>query len=111
MNINTMNKAQIIQSIRDTAREVMPKGAKVILFGSRARGDAHRDSDWDILVLLDKPRLEEDDHDLYGFPFWELGWKINAMIHPMMYTEADWNSHKVDPLFRKNVERDGIVLC
>jgi len=29
--------------------------AEVILFGSRARGDEHQGSDWDILVLTDDP--------------------------------------------------------
>ena len=32
--------------------------AKVILFGSRARGDASQDSDWDFLVLTDRKDAE-----------------------------------------------------
>ena len=46
----------------------MPKDAKVILFGSRARRDAKADSDWDILVLLNKDKIDEQDHDNYTYP-------------------------------------------
>lgn len=35
-----------------TVEEVLPLGAHAILFGSRARGDARHDSDWDVLILL-----------------------------------------------------------
>lgn len=49
----------------------MPKDAKVILFGSRARRDAKADSDWDILVLLNKDKIDEQDHDNYTYPLWE----------------------------------------
>ena len=41
-----MQKNEIIHSIRETARQVMPSGSRVILFGSQARGDAHHESDW-----------------------------------------------------------------
>ena len=34
------------------------EGAKVILFGSRARGDASQESDWDFLVLTDQKDTE-----------------------------------------------------
>ena len=34
-----MQKNEIIHSIRETARQVMPSGSRVILFGSQARGD------------------------------------------------------------------------
>ena len=33
-----MQKNEIIHSIRETARQVMPSGSRVILFGSQARG-------------------------------------------------------------------------
>ena len=36
---------QILNAIRDKASQIVPKGAIVILFGSRARGDAREDSD------------------------------------------------------------------
>jgi len=105
-----MSKDNVIFAIRQVANTGIPKGAKVILFGSQARGDAKDDSDWDVLVLIDKDSLSPSDHDLYSYPFWELGWKIDAMIHPAVYTLKDWNT-KANPIFRINVERDGIVLC
>jgi len=105
-----MSKDNVIFAIRQVANTGIPKGAKVILFGSQARGDAKDDSDWDVLVLIDKDSLSPSDHDLYSYPFWELGWKIDAMIHPAVYTLKDWNT-KANSIFRINVERDGIVLC
>ena len=42
----------ILQSIKNRSAEIMPMNAKVILFGSQARGDYHEGSDWDILILL-----------------------------------------------------------
>lgn len=101
--------ANVFSDIKDTARRIMPSNGHVILFGSQARGDSRVNSDWDLLVLLDKKKIEVSDHDKYTYPFWELGWKVNAMIHPVIYTVDDWNSNK--SLFHKNVEQDGIVVC
>ena len=67
----------VIRSIKETVSSIIPKDAKVILFGSRARNEAMANSDWDILVLLNKDKVEEGDHDDYSYPLWELGWTIN----------------------------------
>ena len=75
----------VIRSIKETVSSIIPKDAKVILFGSRARNEAMANSDWDILVLLNKDKVEEGDHDDYSYPLWELCWKINQMIHPIIY--------------------------
>ena len=105
-----MQKNEIIHSIRETARQVMPSGSRVILFGSQARGDAHHESDWDILILLNKDKVELDDHDYISYPFFELGWNIDVQIHPILYTFKDWMERSFSP-FYKNVEREGIDLC
>ena len=63
-----------------------------------------------ILILLDKDRIEESDHDKFTYPFWELGWKINAMIHPIIYTLQEW-ANRIHSPFHNNVESEGILLC
>ncbi len=72
-----MQREKVIRSIHEVAKQVMPKGAKVLLFGSQVRGDAREDSDWDILILLNKNKLDNEDHDKYSYPLMELGWMID----------------------------------
>ena len=39
--------------IKSTVAQILPH-SRIILFGSRARGDDHRDSDYDLLVVIDE---------------------------------------------------------
>ncbi|MBR1543267.1 MAG: nucleotidyltransferase domain-containing protein [Bacteroidaceae bacterium] len=58
---------QVIEKIKTVARNVLPKGSALYLYGSRARGDFHADSDWDLLLLLDKSKIENEDFNKYSF--------------------------------------------
>ena len=71
----TVKEEEIIQKLKETSNRVVPPGGQVWLYGSRARGDAHEGSDWDILILLNKPKLEASDYGI-AYPFRELGWNI-----------------------------------
>ena len=62
------------------------------------------------LKHISQEKLEEADHDKYVYPLFELDWKIDVEIHPIMYTLKDWLKRNFS-LFYKNVEQDGIVLC
>ena len=98
----------MIDRIKQTAASVLPKGSTLYLYGSRARGDHREDSDWDLLLLLDKPKLSPNDYD-YAYPFRELGWDVGEEISPHVYTKKQWNEWTFLP-YHKNVERDKIVL-
>ena len=67
-----MNNSKVIDSIKQVAERVLPKGSLLYLYGSRARGDWHDGSDWDLLLILDKPRLEHEDFNKYSYPFVEM---------------------------------------
>lgn len=101
--------SRVIDSIHEVAKKSMPKGGRMLLFGSQARGDFHQDSDWDILILLDKARLDYEDYDIVAYPFVEMGWKMGIAINPLLYTYSDWEKRKFTQLY-KNIEQDGIEL-
>jgi len=99
---------QIFQEIQILKRQILPN-EKVILFGSQARGDARQDSDWDLLVLLDKKKKTLEDEDIYGFPFDKIGWNYGVAINTILYSTDEWKKRKITP-FYKNVEAEGIVI-
>lgn len=101
-------KKIVLAQIKKTLQRVAPD-AKVILFGSQARNDARADSDWDILILVNKNQLEPDDFDRISYPLYELGWKLGEMISPKLYTFNDWLKRSFTP-FYKNIEKEGIEL-
>ncbi|WP_307995740.1 nucleotidyltransferase domain-containing protein [uncultured Bacteroides sp.] len=103
------NKDIVLQSIKDTLQRVVPSGTKVVLFGSQARGDAHEDSDWDILIILDKSKIDTNDYDNISYPLRELGWKLKECINPVMYTLKDWMKYSFSP-FHQNINNEGIIL-
>ena len=91
------------------AKAIVPPHSEMILFGSRARGDAHEGSDWDILILLDKDRIRIDDYDLYSYPFRELGWELGQYINVILVTKKGWQQDTASP-FYENVKEEGIRI-
>ncbi|MEQ1933539.1 MAG: nucleotidyltransferase domain-containing protein [Fimbriimonadaceae bacterium] len=45
-----MNETQVLETIRERLKEMF-EIKRIVLFGSRARGDAKPDSDFDVLVI------------------------------------------------------------
>lgn len=80
---------------------------RVVLFGSRARGDAEPDSDYDVAVFLrdltDRPveldRLAEAETDL----LYETGAVINALAFPS-------GAYRARTGFMHELRRDGLDL-
>ena len=103
-----MEQEDVIRKIKSVAVNSLPPRSSLLLYGSRARGEAHDDSDWDLLILLDKQSIEANDYG-FAYPFRELGWEIGEDLNPSLYTKKQWNSWTYLP-FYKNVEQDKIVI-
>ena len=77
------------------------------LFGSRARGDARSDSDYDMLVIVDSrsPEVRATILDV------EVGLidRYDALVTSIVRTEEEWRHRQGSPLAR-NIEREGRLL-
>lgn len=98
----------IATRIRTEIKRIDPK-AKVVLFGSRARGDARKDSDWDLLILIDSQNIRKKE-DLFRDKIYDLELDTGEIISMFVYNNKDWTSrHKITPLY-KSIKKEGVVL-
>ena len=101
----------IFSRIKETAERVLPKGSRLVLFGSRARGDSRSDSDWDLHILVpgdEKLPLSEANDICWEFN--QLGiFEFDEPIESFAYSTSDWAKRKFMP-FYKNVEQDKIII-
>ncbi len=103
------NYQNILSDIVEVAKRVVPTDGHVWLYGSRARNEAHADSDWDILILLNQQSITSADEDNIAYPLVVEGWKHDITISPQIYTYDSWQARSFTP-FYKNVEQDKIIL-
>jgi len=98
----------IFNEIQNLKRQLLPDD-RLILFGSQARGDAHKESDWDLLVLLNREKRSfREDINEYAFPFSEIGDKYGTLISVIVYAKKEWEERP--SLLKYNIEREGIEI-
>lgn len=102
-----MTRDDLLRTVTDAVREVEPT-AGVVLFGSRARGDARSDSDWDFLILVDG-RLTSERKQAIRRRLYDVELAADAVISSVIHSRTEWRSPRmrVTPLHR-SVSREGI---
>jgi predicted nucleotidyltransferase len=104
----TQKDNDIIKRIKASIKAIDPK-AVVIIFGSRARGDAKRESDWDILILADYPVSTEIERSFRNNLF-DIEIETGEVFSTFVYQKRIWNTkHRVTPLYR-NIKREGVRI-
>jgi len=102
-------ETNILNQIKEIIKAKEPL-AKIYLYGSRSRGTAKKDSDWDLLILLNKENISNETEKEITNPLYDLEFDTGEVISPMIYSEKEWNTkYKVTP-FYKNVMREGKLL-
>ncbi len=105
----TKSRQKLLHLVKQTVLKMEPD-ADIYLYGSRARGDAALDSDWDFLILVDglvdHQRTDHIRHQLY-----EIEWEYDHIISSIIRNRSTWFSpkFKVTP-FHQNVSGEGIRL-
>ena len=99
----------VIAKIVRLARKEFPE-SEIILYGSRARGDNQKDSDWDLLVLIDAPEVSFNREKKIIDDFYELEVDVGEAFSPLIYRKSDWEERYVHtPLF-ENINKEGIQI-
>jgi len=84
---------------------------RLVIFGSRVRGQSSEDSDLDLLILVDDktPEIEKKLEDIAYAVMWDNDFK--PIISLKVFSDLQYkNALKKDLSFYRNIEREGITL-
>lgn len=102
-------KEQILQMIKMVVDKNAPD-SEVYLYGSQARGNAKKLSDWDLLILLNSANVSFEFETKFMDEFYELELETGEIFSPLIYSKNEWNSnYSITPLY-ENIQREGIRL-
>ena len=104
-----MKRPQITNRLREIIHRVTPD-AKIILFGSEARGDAQADSDIDLLILINKDKITFNDQKRIAYPLYDVEIETGISISPLIFTRKQWENRPFKTPFYLNIINEGIEL-
>ncbi|OIN60528.1 nucleotidyltransferase domain-containing protein [Arsenicibacter rosenii] len=99
-----ISKRLFLKQVKESILAIDPE-AEVYLFGSRARGDYRRNSDWDFLVLTDKTLDQKLEYAIWD-TFTELELASEQIINPIVHEKREWVKRPASPLYG-NISLDG----
>ena len=97
---------RVLQVFASRIREQFPE-ARVWVYGSRARGEAQEDSDFDMCIVVE--RLDERADQRIRDTAFEVGWENEVLITTVTYSceQFERGPFSVSPLVL-NIHREGI---
>jgi uncharacterized protein len=84
--------------------------AEIFLYGSRARGEAGPDSDYDIFILVNRALTRELEDEI-SFALYDLEYESDVILSVHIYEKSFFQSPlgKVMPLFN-NIRTEGVRI-
>lgn len=98
----------VIQRFKERVTEALgDRLDKIILFGSRSRGDADEDSDFDFLVLVKDPGPK--DRDRVRDIAWAISLEYDSVITTLVSATEEFREDRYFYLY-ENIQKEGRVV-
>ena len=97
----------ILSAIKESVQIIDP-GARIILFGSRARGDSQDESDWDILIITDQV-ISRNYKTEVREGLYQLQLNLEIAINSLFRNRQEWSEPSVMPV-DKEIKKEGVWL-
>ncbi len=115
-SLRTLPVDQTAQALDTFVRSV--RGAygqrlkRVMLFGSRARGEAREDSDFDVAVVLDTITSRSAERNILSDLAYDIMIETSLEIQPWPISEDEWSDpdRHANPFLVRSMRRDGVAL-
>ena len=104
---------EVVAKFTEAAEQIYgSKLREVILYGSCARGDFTKDSDIDILVLLDVPEKNlSEERDKILDIMDRLNLNYDVVLAPVFQNCALFQKYMPVSAFYQNIEREGVKIA
>ncbi len=99
---------EILETIKVIVTKEIPD-SKVYLFGSRAVGTVHEESDWDILILT-KQKYPKSIKWLIHNNLFPLSLSIGSVFSFILATDDEWENHPAYYSLQKGIGERYLVL-
>jgi len=101
--------ANLLKRIQEEVHSAAPD-AEVILYGSRSRGEAGQNSDWDLLILVNR-QIDQKLITKIRDHLYDLELETDSVLSSIIRTREEWYSEKYTALPLKQViDREGVLL-
>lgn len=96
----------LVQALAETLKDNL---MRVIIYGSKARGDQRPDSDTDILVIV--KRISKEQRNKIYDNLLDIELEYDTRISLAIYTEEEYQvNQRMKSFFIENVQKEGIEL-
>lgn len=94
-----------------TRLEMIPDSniKRVILYGSYARGDFHKDSDIDIMILVDLADFKDCEDKIFDMTY-DFNMEYGTDIMPVVQNIEHFNYWKNAYMFYNNINTEGAAI-
>jgi DNA polymerase sigma len=100
---------QVLEKFKALLRERLPRH-QIIMFGSRARGDAELYSDLDLMVIIDGV-VDDAIREWVSDCAWEAGYTEGLVVVPVVFSRTEWEQgSERHSLLAQAVASEGIPL-